>query len=398
MREGCGINFDGDVQPAFLDVAEQFRRLFRRPGSGGGALTVLLDGEPVVDVWAGTRDLDGDEPWQRDTMALSFSTTKGVAATVLHRLADRGLLDVHAPVAEYWPAFAANGKQDVTVTDLLTHRAGLHDVRHLVNRPTDVLDHHLMEELLAAAAPSMTPGRHSAYHGFTFGWLASGLARAVTGQDMRDLFRTELAEPLGLDGLHLGVAEDDEATDARVAALHDHGLGLASLLGSRLSLVPAVGRVADALYVEDFDQLLAEPARPAVHAQMPAVNGCFTARSLATLYATLANGGSLHGVRLLDAATVQRAVRRVVKDRDAVLGIRMHWRLGYHQAFTATGASRTAFGHYGYGGSGAWADPMSGLAVAFVTNRLGSGTTPIADSRLLRLNGRIHEAVGRLAA
>lgn len=386
------------MQPAFLDVAEQFRRLFRRPGSGGGALAVMLDGEPVVDVWAGTRDLDGTQPWERDTMALSFSTTKGVAATVVHRLVDRGLIDVQAPVAEYWPDFAANGKQDVTVTELLTHRAGLHDVRHLVNRPTDVLDHHLMEELLAAAAPTIEPGTQSAYHGFTFGWLASGLARAVTGRDMRDLFRTELAEPLGLDGLHLGVAPDDVATDARVAQLHDHGLGLASLLGSPLSLVPAVGRVADALYVEDFDELLVEPERPAVHAQMPAVNGCFTARSLARLYATLANGGTLDGVRLLDAATVQRALRRVVKGRDAVLGIRMHWRLGYHQAFTTTGGSRTAFGHYGYGGSGAWADPMSGLAVAFVTNRLGSGTTPIADSRLLRLNGRIHDAVGRLAA
>ena len=382
----------------FLDVGEQFRRLYRRPGSGGGALTVLLGGEPVVDVWAGTRDLDGDLPWERDTMALSFSTTKGVSATVLHRLVDRGLLDVRAPVADYWPAFGANGKQDITVTDLLTHRAGLHDVRHLIDDPTDVLDHLRMERLLAEAEPTIEPGTQSAYHGFTFGWLASGLARAITGEDMRDLFRSELAEPLGVDGLHLGVAEDDEATAARVAPLHDHGLSLASLLGSPLNLVPFVGRVADSLYVERFDQLLAEPEHPALHAQMPAVNGCFTARSLATLYATLAAGGTLHGVRLLDAATVQQAVRPVVRGRDAVLGIPMYWRLGYHAAFTAGRASRTAFGHYGYGGSGAWGDTMAGLAVGFVTNRLGSGTTPIADSRLLRLNSSITSAATRLAA
>ena len=386
------------MHPTFLDVGEQFRRLFRRPGSGGGALTVLLDGEPVVDVWAGTRDLDGELPWERDTMALSFSTTKGVTATVLHRLVDRGLLDARAPVAEYWPEFAANGKQDVTVTDLLTHRAGLHDVRHLINDPTDVLDHLLMERLLAEAAPTIEPGTQSAYHGFTFGWLASGLARAVTGSDMRELFRSELAEPLGLTGLHLGVAEDDGDTLARVAPLHDRGLSLASLLGSPLSIVPFVGRVADALYVEAFDELLTGPEQPALHAQMPAVNGCFTARSLATLYATLAAGGTLHGVRLLDAATVQQAVRRVVRGRDAVLGIPMHWRLGYHQAFTAGRGSRTAFGHYGYGGSGAWGDTMAGLAVAFVTNRLGSGTTPIGDSRLLRLNNAITNAATRAAA
>lgn len=392
------INFDGDVHPAFLDVAEQFRRLFRRPGSGGGALAVFQDGVPVVDIWAGTKDLDGEQPWQRDTMALSFSTTKGVASTVIHRLVDRGLLDLEAPVTEYWPEFGANGKQHVTVTDLLTHRAGLHDVRHLVGGRADVLSHLVMEQLLAAAKPTIEPGTQSAYHGFTFGWLVSGLARAVTGQDMRDLFRTELAEPLGLDGLSLGVADGDEVTNARVAQLHDRGLSLASLLGSPMSNLPFVGRVAEALYVEGFDELLAEPERPAVHAQMPAANGVFTARSLARLYAVLAAGGSLDGVRLLDPASVERLATRHVRDRDAVLGIKMHWRLGYHAAFTTGRGSKTAFGHYGYGGSGAWCDPRSGLAVAFVTNRLGSGTTPIADSRLLRLNARITEAVDRIAA
>lgn len=331
-------------------------------------------------------------------MALSFSTTKGVTATVIHRLVDRGLLDPAAPVASYWEAFAANGKQSITVAELLSHRAGLYDVRHLVSDPADVLKHQVMEQLLAAAAPTEVPGSHSGYHGFTFGWLASGLARAVTGKDMRELFRTEVAEPLGLDGCVLGVDPSDEATEARVAHLHDHGLGLASLLGSPINALPFINRVADALYVEDFDQFLAEPEHPALYAQMPAVNGCFTARSLATMYATLGNGGTLDDARLLDPATVEQAIRPVVRDRDRVLGIRMRWRLGYHQAFTAGRGSRTAFGHYGYGGSGAWADPRSGLAVGFVTNRLGSGTTPIADSRLLRLNARILQAAERQRA
>lgn len=384
------------MHPAFVDVAEQFRRLYRTPRSGGGAIAISLHGEMVVDLWAGTRDLDGELPWERDTVALSFSTTKGPAATVVHRLIDRGLVDPSAPVAEYWGDFAAEDKHRITVAQLLSHRAGLHDVGRLLEDPTDVLDHHLMEKRLAAARPSVRPGRRSGYHGFTFGWLLSGLARAVTGQDMRDLFRTELAEPLGLDGLLLGHAVDDEEAAARTAQLLPTGLSLAALLGSPFGRLPGVRRVAEALFVDGFDELLVEPPYPATHAQMPAVNGLFTARSLARLYAALAAGGTLDGVQLLSPTTVRGATWQVSRGRDYVLGIPMRWRLGYHQAFVAGRSPRNAFGHYGYGGSGAWADPDAELAVAFVTNRVGSGTTPVADSRLLRLNSTILDALERV--
>lgn len=379
-----------------MDVAEQFRRLYRRPGSGGGALSVRLRGQVVVDVWAGTRDLDGVVPWDRDTMALSFSTTKGIAATVIHRLVDRGLIDLGAPVAAHWPDFAAGGKQSITVAELLSHRAGLHDVGWLLDERDEVLDHQLMEKRLAAATPSVEPGGRSGYHGFTFGWLASGLARAVTGQDMRDLFRTEVADPLRLDGLVLGVPEDDPTTTARVARLLPTGLSMAAMLGGPAGRLPIVRRVAEALYVEGFDELLLEPPFPALRAQMPAVNGCFTARSLATVYAALAAGGAIEEGSLLSPGPARDATSPASRGIDFVLGIPMRWRLGYHQAFAARHLPTTGFGHYGYGGSGAWGDTRSQLAVGFVTNRIGSGTTPVADSRLMRLNSTIIAAATRV--
>ena len=169
---------------------------------GGGALAVYLDGQPVVDVWTGWSDRARPACRGRPTPApMVFSATKGMASTVIHRLADRGLIDYEAPVAEYWPEFAANGKADLTVREVMRHRAGLSGLRGATQE--DLLDHLVMEERLAAAPPGRLLGK-PAYHALTYGWLMSGLARAVTGKGMRALIREELAEPLGTDGLHLG--------------------------------------------------------------------------------------------------------------------------------------------------------------------------------------------------
>ena len=166
-----------------------------------------MGGETVVDLhgWA---DRDGDRPWTPDTLAVSFSTTKGLASTVVHRLADRDELDYDEPVATYWPEFAAGGKGRVTVPDLLTHRAGLSSVRAVADEAEDLLDHIALEDRLAERSVR-APTERSAYHAFTYGWLVAGLARRVTGPGLADLVRTELAEPLGTDGLNVGVAEVD---------------------------------------------------------------------------------------------------------------------------------------------------------------------------------------------
>ena len=383
---------DGLVHPDFVDVAVRFTGLFRHRDTGGAALAVRHHGEPVVDIWGGYRDLDAAVPWARDTMAMSFSTTKGVAATVIHRLADRGLIDYDAPVAEHWPAFAGDGRDRITVRQLLSHQAGMHHCRSLVTDAEELLDHEHMIELAAKQRPSPPPGTAAGYHGLTFGWLLAGLARAVTGEDMRTLFAHEIAEPLGLDGLHLGCP--DERRD-RVAPLFPETPAMLrkTVAGRLVERVSPFRPFAEALLVEGFDRLWFEEEQRILDTQMPAVNGVFTARALAKMYAALACRGEVDGVRFLTPETVHRAGKVQHRDRDRVLNIPMRWRLGYHQAFTLGLPPPEGFGHFGYGGSGAWADPETGVSVGFVTNRLWGSTTPIGDTRLARLNAAVLAAV-----
>jgi len=373
----------------FTPVNYLFRRLVDR-GAGGGALVVRMGGETVVDACAGTADRAGIRPWQRDTLGLSFSTTKGVASTVIHRLADRGLVDYDAPVATYWPEFAAGGKERVTVRHLLTHRAGLSNVRALVDSAEELLDFEEMETRLAArAVPAPTP--YSAYHAITYGWLVAGLARRITGQGMADLARTEIAEPLGLRGLHIGVPPEGRAAIAEPVGSALRHLGSLARVSNGLWKRASFARTAiNALHVDGFDRLFEGTEAPIWLTQMPAVNGAFSADALARMYAVLANDGADDGRRLFSPGHTETIGRVQVRTNDAVLGLKMRWRLGYHQAFGTGAAAPKAFGHYGFGGSGGWADPDLGLSVGFVTNRIGSASTPMGDLNLYRLSGEVH--------
>jgi CubicO group peptidase (beta-lactamase class C family) len=377
---------DGSTAPGFGPVADAFAGLVGR-GPGGGALTVRLRGRTVVDLWTGFADGRGSRPWTPDTVAISFSTSKGVASTVVHRLADRGELDYDRPVAAYWPEFAAGGKEDVTVGHLLTHRAGLHSARAVADRAEDLLDHLLMEERLAARAVQ-APTERSAYHAITYGWLLAGLARRVTGQGLAALAGTEVARPLGITGMHIGVPEEAREFVAEpVGSALRHAGSLVRVLAPLWTRAGVTRTGLEALLVPGFHRLFEGPNPPIWTTEMPAVNGVFSARALARLYGALANGGTTEdGVRLLSPDTTDALGRVQVRTRDLVLGIPMRWRLGYHQAFGTGREAPRAFGHYGYGGSGAWADPDLGLSLGFVTNSIGSVTTPLGDLNLFRLS------------
>ena len=387
----------GEADPAFAPAAAAFGKLVSR-GGGGGALVVRLGGETVLDLCTGWADRAGTRPFRPDTLALSFSTTKGIASTVVHRLAERGELDYDEPVATYWPEFAAGGKGRVTVRDVLTHRAGLWSVRAVAERPQDLLDHLLMEERLAARTVR-APTERSAYHAITYGWLVAGLTRRVTGgRGLAELVRTEIAEPLGVDGLHIGVGETQREHVAQPVGSALRHLNAASRVITPLMTGVKPTRAAhDALLAPGFHELF-EGSEPSIWGtEMPAVNGALSAGALARMYGALANGGADAGARLLSEQTVDDLGRVHVRSADGVLGVRMRWRLGFHQAFGPGRRAPRAFGHYGYGGSGGWADPDRGLSLGFVTNRIGSVTTPMADLTLYRLSRVVCECAAARA-
>ncbi|WP_278265596.1 serine hydrolase domain-containing protein [Nocardia sp. AG03] len=365
----------GGYAPAgFAPLVRAFATLVGRRRGAGGSLAIHRHGQPLAHLWAGSA---GDRPWTAETGAIVFSATKGVTATVIHRLADRGLIDYRAPIAEYWPRFAANGKGAITVADVLTHRAGLSSLPAVADTAFESLDHELMEDRLALAAPDRLRGV-PAYHALTYGWLLAGLARAVTGRAMGELIRTEVTEPLGIDGIHLGRPVAGSSTDyAPLAGAHLSAVGhpvAAEVLGRVGRHVPgALGAAARCLFVPGLHGILDGDDPPILDTEMPAGNGVCTATGLARMYAALADGVTVDGRPYLSAHT-HRAIRRVQTYRldHALFYLPMMWHLGYH-SFPLVGA-RHGFGHIGLGGSFGWVDPASGLSVAYVHNRLDQTT------------------------
>ncbi|MEO1912352.1 MAG: serine hydrolase domain-containing protein, partial [Myxococcales bacterium] len=199
------IRLDGSLHPDFQNVANLFEGILERQ-AGGSALAVYHHGECVVDLWGGDLDSHGT-PWKRDTMATSFSTTKGVTSTLIHIMADRGLINYDAKVAEYWPEFAQCGKDSITVRQVLTHQAGLYHIRQMIDDAARMNDWDHMVAAIERAEPAHIPGDRTGYHGFTYGFLAGEILQRVTGKRFSDLVQSEIVEPLGLDGMYIGAPE-----------------------------------------------------------------------------------------------------------------------------------------------------------------------------------------------
>ena len=389
----------GYVHPDFERVASTFHNQLRRT-TGGAAVAVYHRGELVVDLWGGHRNDEGDQ-WQRDTMAMCLSTTKGLTSTALHVLADRNLVDYDAPVAEYWPEFAQAGKEQTTVRHLLTHSAGLHRIRSVIDRAERMLDWDYMAEALARTAPAYEPGTANGYHALTYGWLVGEVVRRVSGKALHQFVQDEVATPLGLDGLFLGCPPQERHRVAPLEPMGHLGLGPRPLRHAQKAVGEQFGKLASLVRFPVNPRRMVNALAPrgvedvlygsdVMDASIPAANGFFTARSLARMYSMIAGRGELSGVRVLSPDTIERMGRIQSWRRDLVLVIPMRWRLGYHLVGTTRGVVDEAFGHFGFGGSGGWADPSRELSLAMVCNR-GTGT-PIGDLRMLRLGTAVLES------
>jgi CubicO group peptidase (beta-lactamase class C family) len=370
--------------------------------SGGAQLCVYRHGRKVVDLWTG-RDKVNDRPYTDETVALCFSVSKGATATMAHMLAERGLLDFEAPVAAYWPEFAANGKQDITVADVLAHRAGLSsfdaDSGIAIG---DLGDWTRCVEALAAMQPLWTPRSAFSYHAVTYGFLVGELIRRITGKMPGDFFAEEIARPLDL-ALWIGLPAREEP---RVAPFYSERQSLsaeqmAALLASLgIDTTTPHARATLKTVAEMSGGLAFLNSREGHAAEIPAANMIGTAASLARMYA--ATIGEVDGVRLLKPDTVNRATRfeidgLIAPGDFAKIPMPSPHRYGLGYQLTRTAApmlGEGSFGHDGAGGRIGFAHPQTGIAVGYICNNmLWDGMTG-PDGRWVPWTKALRAAVG----
>ena len=369
---------EGTCDRRFLAVAQEFERNFRERGELGASVSATLDGKTVVDLWGGKTGRSDDAPWQRDTVSIVYSCTKGMTALCAHILASRGKLDIDAPVAEYWPEFARKGKERTTVRMLLDHSVGLPAFKTPI-RPEGCLDWDYMAEMLADEEPFWQPGTRNGYHMINFGWTVGEIVRRVSGRSLGTFFREEIAEPLGIE-FWIGMPEEHESRVApMIPFMPTAGEPLSAFVTALLGDPQSI-QALSLLNVGGFD-----PNSRAAHAaEVGGGGGISNARGLAGMYAPLANGGALDGVELVDRRQLARMAEvSMATHEDATLLLPTRFALGFMKSMDnrkrASGdrdsaiLSSAAFGHVGAGGSLGFADPVEGLAFGYSMNRMGNG-------------------------
>ncbi|MGW1060827.1 serine hydrolase domain-containing protein [Micromonospora rubida] len=384
----------GTVAPGYEPVREAFLANFETRSEIGAALSVYRHGREVVRLWGGVADPTTGRAWREDTLQVVYSTSKSVPAACAHLLAQRGQLDLAAPVAEYWPEFAAAGKGGIPVRWLLSHQAGLPVLDRPIPR-ADALAWEPMVAALAAQAPVWEPGTAHGYHSLTYGWLVGEVVRRVSGRSLGTYFADEIGKPLGLD-LWIGLPASEAY---RVSRLVEQPVEQpATAIPEALREVFArytdpTSLVVRSAAVTDPPLDLADPATWT--AEIPSVNGICTASSLARFYAGLI--GEVDGFRILDAATLATATAEQASGVDRVLMVPTRPALGFGLPLPdQPWWSPTAFGFPGHGGSLGYADPASGIAFGYVMNGLRVTMTP--DPRTTSLVEAVRAAVSRQPA
>lgn len=380
----------GSCDPRFDHLRDILQRGFDSGEEIGAAVAFVVDGKCVVDLWGGHYDEARTREWGRDTLVNVYSTTKGMVAICANQLIERGLLDIDAPVAKYWPEFAAAGKENVLVRWLLSHRAGLPAIRKTLP-PGALYDWELMCTALAEQEPWWEPGTAHGYHAFTFGHLVGELIRRITGERIGEYFRKNVAGPLGAD-FHIGLAPEH---DARTADMHSVAIG------NRTNAPPTgpqsaasrdgpmgefIRRFRDPTSMQYAALMNPQQPRDAVNtrawraAEIPAVNGHGTARALARIYGALARGGEVDGVRIMQPETIAGATIEQASGPELVFcgAVPMRYGLGFilsdaANTYASLSPNARSFGHTGAGGSLGFADPDAHIGFGFTMNCMQGG-------------------------
>jgi CubicO group peptidase (beta-lactamase class C family) len=355
---------NGHCDERFLPVREAFIRNFRENGEVGAAVSVTLHGRPVVDLWGGIRDVATSAPWEADTMVCMMSVAKGVGTVALAMAYDRGLVDLDAPVAKYWPAFAAAGKEAVTVREACSHLAGV----PVADAAPDgsIYDYEVMTAAIAAQAPLWPPGDMQVYHSATIGHIIGAIVEGATGVRLSRFLREQVAGPLGAD-YFIGLTPAEEAR-------------CATMIPSSNNLVSASKRAAPGSVEyrafrpmpadEDFNSHLWRAS------EIPAVNGHGTPRGVARIYGALANGGTLDGVFLGRPESFTALATEQSGGRVPNPGAYLRMGIGFMMnsaPIRPMGPHKESFGFSGAGGAQAFADPVSGIGYCYGCNAMHDG-------------------------
>jgi CubicO group peptidase (beta-lactamase class C family) len=375
----------GTYDPKFERVAGEFEKNYRERGELGASVCVMLNGEPVVDLWGGTARADDGAPWNTDTLAVVWSCTKGAVSFCAHVLASRGQLDLDARVTDYWPEYGQNGKAATTVKMLLSHQSGVCAVsEHLP--PRAYADWDLMVRTIENQEPFFEPGTAHGYQALTYGWVVGEVIRRVSGQSLGRFFREAIAEPLGID-FWIGLPPVDESRTARMIMpepdLENLSPFLAAMVNSNSVQALAMGNSGG--YLDIAENKVRGFDTPTAHqAEIGAAGGLTNGRGLAGMYAPLACGGSLNGVEYVSPDILARmGAVASASNLDVTLLAPMRFSLGFFKAIdNRRGVPGTrdsmllpepAFGHPGYGGSIGFADPQARISFGYNMNRMGQG-------------------------
>ncbi|HAV5267590.1 serine hydrolase domain-containing protein [Acinetobacter baumannii] len=381
-------NYHGILDERFIDLAHQFSRLQdARTGQGGAALAVYFRGQKVVDIYTGLKSQT--EAWQPDTLAVCYSTGKGVLATLAHILISEGFLEYDKPIATYWPEFVQNGKEQMTLRHVLSHQSGMFDVRNIIESAREMLDWSHMLDVVAATKPRFLAGEGNAYQALTFGWLVGGVLEKATGQSLDQLMQKYLVEPLQLDGAYFGTPANELDRVARLMIQPKPEKPASTQVEKPKKPQTRKSSLSEKVITwtgqdpQDFQDAMIPKGMKnfsffsdeGLQAVIPAANGTFTVNSLAKIYAMLANQGEWDGQQLIRPEVFKELSTIQSYARDRVMPIPMNWRLGYHRIITMGKRAKNGFGHIGYNGSGAWCDPERDLSFAYTHNfQIGSIT------------------------